>query len=858
MRSLQADQDGREGSRGDTTLKLPLDSGGRQRTAAREQPIASFWVAAHLRWACLLTVWILFAAGSQARTVALWLFDEQIGIYPSCVLGDAASGEFPLVIGPGGQIRSGKFGNALEPRGRPPVEYPPGLSFTDPAKQGRFGLDRVDGRDDLLSWHNAHFCALMTRGENHLRQEVDFGSPTASALNLGRGDWTIEFWYLPTQAPQRPGVILEIGTGPLGHGPITRLSLNPDGGSFTLRHDPSELHLTIGSDQAALTAGNDRWRHLAFVYDKSEEQLYHYVDGRLQSAPTSCRLAPLPEGDEDYLSIGRDGRWGHRLPGRIDELRISDEPLYQSDFTPPDSFSRLARRDHPPRLKQGPPLLFAGDSEHEVTPLGSRRHLFIDDALIDAREAIEFTVNPPRLEELVIEGGRGLSNHLVVFEDVAGGDGLVRLYGAGPKRSLAVWTSEDGVHFSAPDLGTSYEGKSNVVIRDPVGLGTIFVDPNGPAEERIKYFSGYRGRSMYVYSSPDGYRFTRNETAALPFRGASQSIVFYDDQRQKYVGYHRSDMERTIGGKSSRTSVMTETTDVLRPWPFDPVTQTQQRALAEERRLGRKNPYYIDNGPLTPPGPGVEYPAAFGNRPGLDPPGVDVYVPKCLKYPWAEDAYLAFPVMYFHYHGDGPEARQALGRPELALGSGPLESQLAVSRDGVHWTRRPRPAYVGIGRHGDLDLKKAYMGHGMIRRGDEIWQYYVGSEEYHSPWKKDRSLREAIFRVVQRLDGFVSLDTPYQGGQFTTRPFTFTGNRLALNIDSDAAGFAQIGLLDESGRPYEGYSLDDCVYINGDFVDTEVEWLEKGKDLSELAGKTVRLVYRARGTKLFSMQFTDR
>ena len=247
----------------------------------------------------------------------MWLFDEQVGVYPSCVLGDAATGQFPLVIGPGGQIRPGKFGNSLAPLGRPAVDYPPGLTFTDPAKQGQFGLDRLAGRDDLLSWHNANFCALMTRGEKHLRQEVDFGSPTASPLNLGRGDWTIEFWYLPNQAPERPGVILEIGTGPLGKGLISRLSINPDGGSFTLRHDPSGLNLAIDSDRDALTSGDGQWHHLAFVYDQSEEQLFHYVDGRLQSAPASCRLKPLPEGDEDYLSIGRDGRWRHRL-------RISD------------------------------------------------------------------------------------------------------------------------------------------------------------------------------------------------------------------------------------------------------------------------------------------------------------------------------------------------------------------------------------------------------------------------------------------------------------------------------------------------------------------------------------------------------
>ncbi len=94
------------------------------------------------------------------------------------------------------------------------------------------------------------------------------------------------------------------------------------------------------------------------------------------------------------------------------------------------------------------------------------------------------------------------------------------------------------------------------------------------------------------------------------------------------------------------------------------MTPAEQSRLARNRRLGNKNPYYVDNGPLTPPGFGVEYPTVFGPNDAIDPAGVDVYVPKCVKYDWAEDAYLAFPVIYFHYQGDGPLTRQALGRED--------------------------------------------------------------------------------------------------------------------------------------------------------------------------------------------------
>jgi hypothetical protein len=53
-----------------------------------------------------------------------------------------------------------------------------------------------------------------------------------------------------------------------------------------------------------------------------------------------------------------------------------------------------------------------------------------------------------------------------------------------------------------------------------------------------------------------------------------------------------------------------------------------------------------------------------------------------------------------------------------------------------------------------------------------------------------------------------------------------------LNIDTGAAGYAQIGILDENGRLIKGFGVDDCVYINGDFMSAEVEWLGHGADVS--------------------------
>ena len=445
--------------------------------------------------------------------------------------------------------------------------------------------------------------------------------------------------------------------------------------------------------------------------------------------------------------------------------------------------------------------------------------------------------------------------HLTIVE---GDDGVIRIYNSREEDHLAVYTSTDGVHFDRPDQGRGeINGHRNIVIPDMVGgLGNPFWDPQGSPEERWKYFTDYQRRGIYLYTSADGYNWTRRRNIILPFRSGTQSSTYYDDQRQVYMAYHRSGIFHTPAGVTQRSSVVTEHKDLRVTQPFEPLSQQEYLDLRAEYPLRDPLPWWADNGPLTPGGFGMEYPHLFDPTPE-DPVGTDFYLTKAMKYPYAPDTYVAFPVGYFHYYSDGPETRHVLGLEERGLGSGPLESQVAVSRNGLDWKRHPEPAYVGIGRHQGRDVVTAYIGHGMIRRGEELWQYYFGETHYHSPHTEDPDGR-GVYRLVQRLDGFISLDSPY--GHETTavsKPLVFTGNRLQLNVDTDAVGYMQVGFLDEQGRPIEGYTVDDCVYINGDFIAKEVDWLESGADLSPLVGRTVQLVLRMRGAKLYAMQFVE-
>lgn len=804
----------------------------------------------------MLVVSAMLGAGAQYAsanddngidTVALWLFDEPAGLYPSSAIDDSSDNDMVLSIGMGAQIVDGRFGNALLLSDREPFDVPEGEENFE--KFGFVELPAPPGRTVApLTWFNADFAALMTSGENHLRKEVGFKNPTDSGLNLGAFDWTVEFWFSAAGlSSEGDGVVFEVGTGPRGENNIvTQLTWSKDGSAFLLTNQPS------GSVIEIPTAGaSSEWRHYAFTYDASEEQLRHYVDGKLQALPEQAALVALPRGEEAYFTIGRDALFDQPLRGLIDELRFSRGRVYTSDFSIPESFHV---EPVPVELTKGPPLLFDGQSDGPLQ-LGSRKHVFIDDALLETQGDATFVVNPPKRAERVLDNIEGaFRKHLTVVE---GDDGVIRLYNSVEDDFLAVYTSTDGVNFERPDVGRGeIHGHQNIVIPDNVGgLGNPFWDPQAPENERWKYFTDYNRRGIYLYTSPNGYDWNRHRTVVLPFRSGTQSSTFYDDQRQLYVSYHRSGIFHTPAGDTQRSSVYTEHEDLRVPATFEPLTQQEYRDLRDDYPLREPLPWFTDNGPLTPGGFGMEYPHRFDPIPE-DPVGVDFYLTKATKYEWAPDTYVAFPVAYFHYENDGPKARQVLGYEEFGRGSGPLESQLSVSRNGIDWLRYPEPAYVGIGRHEGRDVVTAYIAHGMIRRGEEIWQYYFGETQYHSAYVRDDAGR-GVYRLVQRLDGFVSLDSPY-GHETTaiTKPLVFDGDTLYLNVDTDAVGYMQVGFRDDKGEPIEGFTLDDCIYINGDFIDGEVQWLH-GRDLSELAGRVVQIEMRMRGAKLYALQFSD-
>jgi hypothetical protein len=166
-----------------------------------------------------------------------------------------------------------------------------------------------------------------------------------------------------------------------------------------------------------------------------------------------------------------------------------------------------------------------------------------------------------------------------------------------------------------------------------------------------------------------------------------------------------------------------------------------------------------------------------------------------------------------------------------------------VSRDGETWSWFGTNWYIPLGeQEEELTL------YGLIRRGDEIWQY-VDEGGAHGG-----DAQRVYYRYKQRLDGFVSLDAGAETGTATTLPLKFQGSKLVLNIK--ATGWAKVAITDANGKAIGGFGLDDCDEIRGDFIDRTVTW-KSGNRIEALQGKTVRLKFQMREAKLYAFEFKN-
>ena len=483
--------------------------------------------------------------------------------------------------------------------------------------------------------------------------------------------------------------------------------------------------------------------------------------------------------------------------------------------------------------------------------IGNRRELFVDDALVERVSGrAELRLNEPVPREVVLRHdepweGAGSGYHSV-FQDGA----LYRMYYKAWQRTVGPGTpntddnpllccyaeSDDGIHWRKPALGLfEFQGsKANNIVMASGQLGALHVDaghpavfkdlnPAAPADARYKAFfrsdapwgkeSADRPRGLLAFKSADGIHFT----PLVPDRpvitnGAfdSQNLAFWDTVRGEYRAYWRYFQRNDDGGKGGATptgtrAIRTATSKDFIHWQ-------------DEANLG-----YLDSAEE------------------------QLYVNQIKPYPRAPHLFIGFPMRYL----DRGWSEEMRALPELEhrewrasivprLGTALTDSLFMASRDGLNFKRwnevflRPGPERAGAWTYGQtLIAWEPVVTRSAIEGASDELSFYV-SESYWS----GRS-GSTVRRYTLRLDGFVSLHAPMAGGELLTKPVRFAGSALSLNFATSAIGSVRVELQDEQGRPFPGFSLEECAPLFGDTIDRTVRW--QGGSLAALAGQPVRL-----------------
>jgi hypothetical protein len=430
------------------------------------------------------------------------------------------------------------------------------------------------------------------------------------------------------------------------------------------------------------------------------------------------------------------------------------------------------------------------------------RQLFVDDFLIAAttlrRTFHRATYHPatPVLRPDQPWEKTGQNPAAMVFSDGVWfdpKDGLFKMwYMGGLVRATCLATSRDGVRWDKPKLDV--QAGTNVTLAGYRDSSTVWLDlEEKDPKSRFKLFYWNRG-ALSVHFSADGVHWGQ------PVRSGpcgDRTTVFYNPFRRVWVYGVRGDAP-SLG----RVRLYREHADVL--------------AGAKWQK-------------------GEPVPWVGADR--LDAVRADLKT-SCQLYNLDAVAYESVLLGLFSIWRGQP-----LDRPK------PNEVLVGFSRDGFHWHRPDRRAFLPVSeRHGDWNWGNVQSAGGCcLVVGDKLFFYVSGRAGIKgSPLSGVCTTGLATLR----RDGFASMDAGRTEGTLTTRAVRFGGKHLFVNLEAPK-GELRVEVLQRDGKPIAPLAKANCVAVRGDRTGIAVTW--KGvKDLSAVAGKPVCLRFHLRAGRLYS------
>ena len=493
-----------------------------------------------------------------------------------------------------------------------------------------------------------------------------------------------------------------------------------------------------------------------------------------------------------------------------------------------------------------------------MQPAIGERQLFVDDSDISEVHGLRATLHEPEKKGAVIrpdmaalEGRGTMQVRSTPFWDQQ--DELFRYVVTdtdGPTSVNMLWESRDGYDWSLKPIGLDGDRTFKAEVGDrTAALYALLSDPpdiDSP-DRRFKSLTSHphSSKHMVPITSPDLLRWELNDET--PFRSADEWNLSYDPVAQVYIATPkvRGVYGRSVGLSTSRD--------------YDYWTQSelmfQTDELDQELAQG-----HIDWYMKTP----TLY-SQSGKHDYWNWHNVDIYNMGVFRY---ETLYLGMPA-FFHRFGPGKDR----DGQQYAFTFFPL----VCSRDLREWKRvgerRPfmRPSNV---EGGAFDLAKSQPPSNAIVRDDELWLYYNGLR--YSGWSpkpdKQEDHRGAVCLAVLRRDGFVSMDAGEDAGVLITRTLTVPDGARQLCVNAAAPGGELRGaILDDAGQAFEDFCVAEEVRVPAgktlthrrprmsdpvgiDSVRTELAF-SGHSDLSQLAGRQVRLRFSLRQAELYSYWF---